>query len=274
MRSARFVSLLVLITFARLTMAQQATATAPQATTSAPQATALLQQALAALSGRHPISDVTLTGTAQYIAGSDEESGTAVLKAVSAGASSVSLNLSSGNRSEIQNCSTMPPAGAWSGPDGVSHTIAYHNLLTGPAWFFPAFNIAQGLSGSGYVTTYIGPETRNGQAVQHVSFSQPSLFPSVSGGPSSAHLTQIDLFLDATTFLPSAVAFNIHPDNNALLDIPVEVTFSSYTGVSGAQVPFHIQKYINNSLALDLQFNSALLNSGLSPSIFTVGAGL
>jgi hypothetical protein len=270
MRSARFVSLFVLITLARSATAQQATAPAPQAPVSAPQATALLQQALAALSGGQSISDVTLSGTAQYIAGSDEESGTAVLKAIAAGASSVSLSLSSGARSETQNSSIVPPSGAWAGPDGVSHTIAYHNLLTCPAWFFPAFTIAQGPSGSGYVTTYIGPETRNGQPVQHVSLSQPSLFPSVSGGPSSAHLTQIDLFLDATTFLPSAVAFNIHPDNNALLDIPVEVTFSSYTAVSGAQVPFHIQKYINNSLALDLQLQNATFNSGLTVNSFAL----
>jgi len=270
MRSGRFVSLLVLITFARSATAQQATASAPQTTVSAPQATALLQQALAALSGGQSISDVTLSGTAQYIAGPDEELGTAVLKAIAAGASSVNLSLPSGTRIEIQNCSTMPPSGTWSGPDGLSHPIAFHNLLTGPAWFFPAFTVAQGLSSSGYVASYIGSETRNGQAVQHVSLSQASLLPNLPGGPSSTHLSQVDFFLDSTTFLPAAITFNIHPDNNLLLDIPVEIDFSHYASVSGAEVPYHIQKYINNSLALDLQLQNATFNSGLTVGSFSL----
>jgi len=160
MRSSRFVFLLVLLTFAKSALAQQVTAPSPQAT-------ALLQQALIALGGGHPLTDVTLSGTARRIAGSDDESGTAVLKALAAGASRMDLTLPGGNRSEVLNTSSTEPAGAWSGPDGVSHAIAFHNLLTGPAWFFPAFPISSGLS-AGYLATYIGHETRNGQPVEHL----------------------------------------------------------------------------------------------------------
>jgi hypothetical protein len=240
------------------------------ASTSSSQATALLTQSAAALTGSVSISDVTLSGTAQYIAGSDDETGTAVLKSIAVGASSVSLSLSAGTHNEIQNCSAMPFAGAWSGPDGVSHAMAFQNLLTGPAWFFPAFTIAQGLSNSGYVATYVAAETHNGQAVQHVSLSQPSLFPSTPGALSPAHLTQVDLFLDSTTLLPAAVDFNAHPDNNALMDIPIEIRFSNYTPVNGVQVPFHIQKYLNNTLILDFQANSVTFNSGLTASSFSL----
>ena len=88
------------------------------------------------------------------------------------------------------------------------------------------------------------------------------------------HLTQTEIYLDASTLLPAAVDLNIHPDNNALLDIPIEIRFSDYRPVNGAQIPFHIQQFINNSLALDLKFESAALNAGLSASSFTVGAGL
>jgi hypothetical protein len=248
--------------------------TAQQPAAPATQAITLLQQAFTALSGGKSLSDATLSGTVQYIAGSDNETGTAVLKAIAAGASSVNFSVPSGTRSEIQNCSSMTPTGAWSGPDGVIHATALHNLFTGPAWFFPAFTIAQGVSASGYVATYVGAETHNGQAVQHVSLSQPSLLPAAPGAPSSVHLTQVDLFLDSTTLLPAAADFNIHPDNNALLDIPIEIRFSNYTPVNGVQVPFHIQKYLNNTLVLDFHANSVVLNSGLSASSFTVGAGL
>jgi hypothetical protein len=238
------------------------------------QASALLQSALAALNGGHSLSDATLSGTVQYIAGSADETGTAVLQTIAVGASSVNLSLPSGIRSEIQNCSNMPPVGAWSGPDGVSHAIAYHNLLTGPAWFFPAFTISQGLSASGYVATYVGAETHNGETVQHVSIAQSSIVPNSSGGLLVAHLTQVDLFLDSVTLLPSAIDFNIHPDNNAGLDIPVEIRLSNYTPVSGAQVAYHVQKYLNNGLVLDFQAQSVTLNKGLSLTNFSIGTGL
>src|SRR6266851_2796473 len=79
-----------------------------------------LRQALAALNANTPTSDVTLSGSAHYIAGSDDETGTATLKAI-AGASRIDLNLSSGPRTEIQGSSGGCPAGTWSGPDGVAH---------------------------------------------------------------------------------------------------------------------------------------------------------
>lgn len=266
MRSFRFVFLLVLITFAR-------SATAQQATASAPQATALLQQCLAALTGGHPVIDVSLSGTAERVAGSDDESGSAMLKALAAGASRVELGLPSGNRLEILNITSSKAVGAWSGPDGVSHPVAYHNLLLPPAWFFPLFPVTSGLS-AGYVATYIGHETRNGQGVEHLAISQKASSLVSSGALPFEHLSQIDFFLDSTTLLPAAIAFDTHPDDDALLNIPVEINFSNYTSVNGVQVPFHVQRCINGSLSLDLQLESAVINSGLSSTTFTAGAGL
>jgi hypothetical protein len=234
---------------------------------SSPQAIQLLQRALSALSTGAPLTDVTLVGSAHRIAGSDDETGTATLKAVP-GASRIDLNLSSGPRTEIHNTSSGSPAGTWSGPDGVSHPIALHNLLTDPAWFFPAFHMSHGLA-SGYAATFVGPETRDGQAVEHVTISHSSV-ESLAGAPTMARLSQMDFFLDSATFLPAAVTFNIHPDNNALLDIPMEVRFSDYRSVNGVQVPFHIEKYLNNGLVLDLQFTTAAINTGLSASQFQV----
>src|SRR5713226_8894783 len=103
---------------------------AQQTASSSPQALTLLQNSLAALMGGHSLTDVTLSGTARRIAGSDDETGTAVLKAISSGASRVDLSLPSGQRNELLNTSVSPSAGTWSGPDGISHAVAYHNLLT------------------------------------------------------------------------------------------------------------------------------------------------
>ena len=238
----------------------------PQTVTNTPQAVQYLQRALTALSASTPLTDVTLSGNAHYIAGSDDETGTATLKAI-VGASRLDLNLSSGPRSEIQNVSGASPVGTWSGPDGVAHAISSHNLLTDPAWFFPAFPITHGL-GSGYIASYVGHETLDGQAVEHVTISQMSTVQTV--GAPIGHLSQMDFFLASTTLLPAAMTFNIHPDNNELLDIPIEVRFSDYRSVNGVAVPFHVQKFLNNSLVLDLQFQTAALNSGVTAAVFAL----
>ncbi len=228
-----------------------------------------LQQSLAVLVGNTTLSDVTLSGSVHYIAGSDDESGTATLKALSTGASRTDLSLSSGPTSETQNLSTTTPAGNWSGPNGIAHPIAFHNLLAEPAWFFPTFAISRRLS-SGYTITDLGPTTHNGQPVEHISVSQNSPITSPEVGPLFQHLTQVDFFLDSVTSLPAAVTFAIHPDDNALLDIPVEIDFSDYRSVSGAKVPFHVQKSVNGSLLLDIQVQNVSVNSGLAASAFAI----
>jgi hypothetical protein len=244
------------------------------AKTSDSSATALLSKSLAALTGNSSVSDVTLSGPARRIVGSDDESGNSALKALVTGEARMDLSFASGPRNEVVSLSNKCLAGSWSGPDGVAHPSSNHNLMTDSSWFFPAFTVGRITSSGRYVLVYVGHETQNGQAVEHITAYQPSTVPLPAGVATFSHLTQMDLFLDSSTLLPTALAFNIHPDNNANLDIPVQILFSDYRLVNGAQIPFHVQKFINNSLALDLQFTSAVLNSGLSASSFTVGAGL
>ena len=231
------------------------------------QAIPMLQSAYAALMGHSNVSDVTLTGTVRRIVGSDDETGTATLKALASGAGRVDLSLPSGQRIEVENMAAPTPAGAWAGPDGISHAMPYHNLLAEPAWFFPAFAIAHRLS-TGYVATYVGQETREGHTLHHISVSQLSSLRAPPGLASFEHLTQVEFFLDSTTFLPTAITFNLHPDGNMGIDIPVEIRFSSYQAVSGAQVPFHVEKFLNNSLILDFQAQTVTANTGLTISMF------
>jgi hypothetical protein len=275
---------------------QQTTSSATPLTASDPRAVALVQRSLGALIGSASVNDVTLTGTVQRVAGSDDDTGTATLTATVGGDSKISLNLPSGLRSEIRNSAgtplpgALPPGvpasaaqalqsvGAWSGPDGALHPIVSHNLMNDAAWFFPALTLAN-LASQNYVVSYIGQETINGQSVVHLSSSRQIVVSSGSSinppGPPGMSLTsfmqqlsQMEIYLDPTTSLPVALAFNAHPDGNALVDIPTQVEFSNYQKTAGVQVPLHVQKYLNNNLVLDLQFTNATLNSGLSASAF------
>lgn len=238
------------------------------------QAVALATNALSALSGGQAISDVTLTGTATRIAGSDVGSGTVTLKALGSLDSRMDLSLSSGTRSEIRNASNGVPQGSWLAPNGSVNSMALHNCFTDAAWFFPAFTVLS-LASSPYVTaTYVGAETKNNLAVQHLHFASVSAVqatgPAGLRGPvvSLATLSSTDVYLDSSSLLPVALAFNTHPDNDALTNIPVEIDFSNYQAVNGVQIPFHIQKFLNASLLLDLTIQAASLNSGLTDSAF------
>jgi hypothetical protein len=248
--------------------------TAQQSTTSQPtpsasqqsgQAVALLGQALQAL-GPGAVKDVILTGTARRIAGSDDESGTVVLKALSTDEAEMDLDFPSGQRSEAVGDSDKGRVGKWTGPDGQAHAMARHNLILDSAWFFPTLMLPRMGAFKMSAFSFVGSETLDGRAVEHLTAWQQ--FPNLTGEPARLlqHLSQVEIYLDSSTLLPVALAFNTHPDNDALVDIPIEVRYSDYRAVNGVQVPFHVQKFMNNTLVLDLQFQSATLNSGLTPS--------
>jgi hypothetical protein len=255
----------VLAFAASLALISNCSAGIPQSTsstTSSPQAASLLAQSVKALTGSGAVSDVTLTGTVEWIAGSDDETGTATLKAVS-GAHRLDMSFRSGTRSEIVSIMNARTSGSWIGQDGISHAIVDHNLMSDAGWF-PPFTLGNLISSSNTVLTYVGQETRNGASVIHISASQVSPDLSTPASGLMQHLTEVDIYLDSTTLLPVSYVFNSHPDNNALLDIPTEVRYSNYQNVAGAQIPLHVQQYLNNTLTTDLQFQSASLNTGLS----------
>jgi hypothetical protein len=244
----------------------------PQQTAPAsdPRAVALLRSSVAALTGGTAISDVTLAGTATSTAGPDNDSGQVTAKALATGGSRMDLTLTSGPHSELRATgSNGTPAGTWSGADAVPHTMASFNVWTPSSWFFPLFTLQAAASAPGFLVTYIGQEERNGVAVQHLTLSQQ-----VSGTTNAVafiqKISQTEIYLDASTQLPVAVAFYVHPDLNSSVYIPVELLFSDYRAVNGAQVSFHVQRHIQDGLALDLHFQTAIFNSGLTSAAFSL----
>ncbi len=226
--------LLVTFCFAAFTLAQTTNS-------SSVQAVSVLQSAYNALVGKAAVNDVTLTGTVERIAGGDDETGSVTYKAI-AGSNRLDLSFSSGTTSEIRSTTASGVAGSWIDSKGVSHPMAGHNLMTDSGWF-PHFTIGGITSSPNSVLSYVGAETRDGLSLIHVKVWQQ--LPSVSGSSAilPQHLSQMDFYMDPTTFLPVLTAFNIHPDNNALLDIPTEIRYSNYQNVDGVLVPFHVQKF-------------------------------
>jgi len=138
------------------------------------------------------------------------------------------------------------------------------------SWFFPALTLTKILTSPTAVVTLVGEETKGGIAATHLTTIQQVPDVPADTAALEQHLSQTDVFLDAVSLLPIFLDFNIHPENNALLDMPVEIRFSDYRAVNGVQVPFHIQRYLNNTLILDIELQTVTVSSGLTASAFEI----
>ncbi len=234
--------------------------------TSSPTAVALAGQALKALAGGTALTDITLQASARYIAGSDEETGAAALLASGNLQSRVVLNLTNGPRTEIRS----GPSGNWMGADGVVHEMAIHNCWPDADWFYPGLTLQALSADPGLGIAYVGAETKNGLAVQHLRLFRvvPNQSPAMTA--SIQDLSTEDIYLDALSYLPLFLDFNLHPDVNLRVNIAIEIQFSNYQSVNGVKVPGRIQKSLNGGLALDLTISAATVNSGLPASEFAV----
>lgn len=230
------------------------------------QALALAAKALANLNNGVALSDVTLTGTATWTTGPDAEKGTVTLKARGTAQSRMDLALSGGNRSEIRTTSDGFPQGAWIGSNGKSNAYASHNCWTDAGWFFPVFSsLAAAQTNPSIVLSYVGAETRNGAAVEHLQSNTYS-----PDFPSAQPWSTVDFYLDSASLVPVATTFNNHPDSDSGTNISVEVDFSDYQSAKGVLIPSRIQQLVQGSLALDVAITGVDLNSGLPDSDFSI----
>jgi hypothetical protein len=69
-----------------------------------------------------------------------------------------------------------------------------------------------------------------------------------------------DLGLDPVSLLPAVLTYTLYPASGSSTPITIEIDFSNYTAVSGVQIPFTIQRYVNGSLQLAITLSSAQIN--------------
>ncbi len=241
---------------------------APQSVVRDPQALTLISSSLKALTGQAAVNDATFQATASYVAGSDQESGSATLTARGNQESLVQLNLDDGTRQEIRN----GPAGAWSGPDGTAHSMAIHNCWTDGSWFLPTLTLQAVLADPQLAVAYLGPDATKGRPLLHLQVARVLPGQSASVAAAILRLSAMDFYFDPQSFLPLVLDFNTHPDSDAGTNIPVEIQFGNFQSTSGALVPFHIQKYLQGTLTLDLVVTKVAINSGVPSSVFTLPA--
>jgi len=214
----------------------------------------LLAGSLKSLGSR--VQSLSLSGGAEFVAGSTDETGSFTAQCALNGNSQVNLQLGEFSRAETRQTSAGTPSGSWTDEQGVSHAMAGHNVMTPASWFCPAVMISDILNNPTLSVKYVGQESRNGESVDHVVVSVPPV-DSTPVQAWMASLSQTDIFLDSSSLLPVDVDLNVHPDNDATVNIPVEIRFSNYAESAGVWQPATIEKYLNSTLTLTLQTSSS-----------------
>ena len=203
------------------------------------------------------VHTVQLSGTARALAGSTDETGTFSFELKQNGESTLRLEAGTMSRTESSGSFGEMPECSWSGQNGVKHETANHNCWISVDWILPAFALSshQADLEKKVKTDELNPDGWNARLELTRKIK-------TSHKPTEDLLRKLSassLVLDPDTSLPTALTFNIHPDNDANTDIPIIVRYSNYREVSGASIPFHIQKFLNNGLVLDLTVENAVV---------------
>jgi hypothetical protein len=229
--------------------------------TSSVDATAVLTQIGNAFSGGKPVSTITLSGNATWHSGSGQDTGTATLTATASGAAQMQLSLTKkGSWTESQSAVAYGMDCQWTGADGITHSGDVMNCLKPVVWFLPTISLQpSSLSPDiGFADLGVGPVASGSHRhlqSQAVLSDMPSKLLT-----QSMQASTMDMGFDPTTLLASVLTYHIHPDNGAQVSIPIEVHYSNYQKVSGVEIPFTIQRYVNGSLQLELEISSAQIN--------------
>jgi hypothetical protein len=194
--------------------------------------TNILTQLATAVAGGQAVSQVQITGTATWNAGSLQDSGTATLTAAADGSSSQMQLLlsSSGQKTETQTGAGSSADCQWSGADGVAHEISIGNCWRPQVWFLPALTLQPSLLPNYVGVVDLGTGT--------VGFSQNTYRHlqnqlAFSGLPADLvgtipQQSTSDLGLDQTTLLPAVLAYSVTPDSGGSTPIAIEIHYSNY----------------------------------------------
>lgn len=227
-------------------------------------------QSSAALRGGNAILDVTLSGSAIWMPGAEQQTGTVTMQARGASESRVAFSLGEKSRVEVQGLPGGAPACQWIGSDGVSHEIPLHNCLTDAAWFFPGLSAVADSTSAALHSSDLGDISKEGLSLRRVRTWRTTTRGTKAASAAFAKLSTVEYYLDPQSLLPLVAQFNVHPDDDAERDIPVEIRYADYRNVQGVQVPFRIQKVMNGALVLDITISNVKLNTGLNDALFAV----
>lgn len=206
-----------------------------------------------------PVKSIQFSGNATWRVGSEIEQGTVTASADNSGNSSLQI---SGDMNRLETETAIAPERVcqWSGSNNQTHAIGFMNCLKPIGWLFPALTLQPNRTPTSAGFLDLGLESVSAGKLRHLQAEVvDSTLPSKMLAESMRRST-MDLGVDPTTFLPTMLTYQVYPDNGPPLNVAIEIRYSDYRKIGTAEIPFHIQRYINGALQLDLQITSVTLS--------------
>lgn len=228
-----------------------------------------LKQSFLAMSGAgQPIQDITLEGSVDCIAGSTHESGKITLKAAQGGFTSMTFSLPSGVHKEVRSQSSGQRAGAWF--DGTTtRNYPWQTLLIEPYWFAPEIFMSAVSNEKRWVVANSTNGSSGGRQWLHLSINTNSP-PGLPAPRDIVKFTTQDVVLYQDNWMPKTISYRQYEPSQRFRPTDIWFQYDDFRVVEGHMMPFHIQRYINATLNLDVRIQTVSLNTNLHPADFTL----
>ena len=217
------------------------------------QSSTTAEQAKAAFTSKAFINGVTLDRIFVSVEGSSRQQGDARLVVGSDGTYSVALSKNAGVKGEARSRTEPNVECSWTDSRGNNRAIDLFNCLI-PAWFL--LEVPLLLASKATAEWTLSAQTTEG-SIPHLKFTHQT---GAATGQDPPLESSIDIELSNTTLLPTKTRFFTHPDGRSYVNIPVEITYEDYRQIDGLSIPYHVQKFVNGTLVLDITISSANVN--------------
>jgi hypothetical protein len=234
----------------------------PQAPQRDTQAIAILQQSVATMASIAP-TDSTASGTVTIVEGSTTQSGSIQILTRGTSQTAETLTLPDGKREVVYS---NGDAKEINGSGSANPPLEL--IVSDQCPDFPLPLLLSALNNSDESFRYIGQETLNGVAVQHVQIWNS--FASKRRLQKLAPFSLKDIWIDIQSGTPLKIAYSRRAGGGAVPAIPIEVTFSNYTKVNGVLYPFQINKSMTGTPWQTITIQSVSFNTGLTATQFQV----
>jgi hypothetical protein len=226
------------------------------------QALAIVQQSVRAMASSAP-ADSSATGSVTIVEGSTTQSGTIQILTLGASQTSEILILPDGTRTVVYSNGLAKET---NGTQAAAPPL--ETVVTDQCSDFPLPLLLSALNNPDTSMRYVGPETLDGTAVQHIqvwnSFASKPRLQKV------ASFSLRDIWFDSSSALPLKIAHTRREGGGAAPSIPVEISFANYTKVAGVLYPFQITKSFNGTPWQTITIQNVSFNTGLTAAQFQV----
>lgn len=261
------IACLALTTLAAISAAAQTT-TAQDAT-----AATLLRSSLAAMTNGVPLSDITFQIAGAQSVGPDTGTATGAFYARLDGNTRLDFDSGDGVETECHLVTDGRRSVYRRNPAGKVTKGALHAAWISNIWLAPPLAISRVLQYPEYRFAYKGRQTLDGKSVEQITVFIDDTSQDSESEALTSKLSKVDVYLDATTLLPSKVSYNVYSDKSFAESIPLELRYSNFATSNGVLVPRNITAYFNYGPWRLYQASSLQINAGIADATFSLAGG-